>query len=82
MTKITQIIPETVQKLEDEFGTSFFVKDKFGVSPEIELFFADGSVILRQENKGSVDLLGLSIGQTNDLLMALSLALEIPVRLQ
>lgn len=80
--KTTQIIPETLTKVEDEHGISFYVKDRFGHSPEVEVFIADGSVILRQENRNSVDLVGLTIGQTSDILMALALTLEIPVRVQ
>lgn len=78
----TEIVPETVFKETDKYGTSFYVIDKFGRSPKVELFYADGGLMLRQENGRKVDILNLSIGQTNDLLMAVALALEIPVRVQ
>lgn len=76
----TEIVPETVFRETDKFGTSFYVLDKHGRSPQVELFYADGGLMLRQENGKKVDILNLSIGQTNDLLMAVSLALEIPVK--
>lgn len=74
-------ISETIIEETDAMGTAFIVLDKHKRSPAVEVFYAGGALCVRQDNNSfQVDMIELSLGQAYDLLLAVSKALDIPVR--
>jgi hypothetical protein len=80
MKRRSEIVPQTVFEDSDKDGTEYTIKDRFGRVPDVQVFYADRHLTVRQENHKSVDVLGLSMGQAYDLLVAVSKALDIPVK--